>query len=140
MGSLSKTLNKQILAGKLVHQILQMMISCFRWCLKAVQKTSCLVIWRKNLPKQFFVVKLTEVRTSFRGTASCSVFSSKLAVTLVSTELCTVFETEILIRTKQLIRKIQLLFLATRSTKESTFDWFKSQPPLLQITEWCQLM
>ena len=73
---------------------------------------------------------------------SCNVFSIKFAVIWVIAKLCIVCQTRIITKTKQLIRKIswilwrsplfQLLFLATRLTKESSFDWFKSHSPLFK--------
>ena len=76
------------------------------------------------------------------GTVSWNVFSIKWALIWVIAKLCTVFQTGVITKTKQLIGKIQwilwrsllfqLLFLATRSTKESSFDWFKLHSPLFK--------
>ena len=57
--------------------------------------------------------------------------------------MCTVFQTKVIARTKQFIMTIWwvlwrpplflVLFLATRLTKESKFDWFKLSSPLITV-------
>ena len=83
-----------------------------------------------------FLCSTSQNRDCYLGTVSCNVFFSiKWALISVIVELCSAFQTRVITKTKQLFRKIswilwrsplfQLLFLATRSTKESSFDWFK---------------
>ena len=110
---------------------------------------SLLTTWwfeRKNFQEsvvtKVFLVKLSKVRTVTMKQLVCNVFSIKFAIIWVIAELCTVCQTRIITKTKQLIRKIswilwrsplfQLLFLATRLTKEPSFDWFKSHSPLFE--------
>ena len=107
---------------------------------------SVLVIWGKKF-QDSLVVKGFLCSTSWNRdyclrTVSCNVFSIQWALIWVIDELCSVLQTRVITKTKQLIRKIswilwrsplfQLLFLATRSTKESSLHWFELHFPLFK--------
>ena len=144
--------------------VIQVFLSCMnlvkdRDCIYICQRTShyfffCkasyhMSTWwseRKNFQESVmakcFFVKPSEARTVSLEQLAAMFFSIKLAVIWVIAQLCTVCETRVITKTKQLVRKIswilwrsplfQLLFLATRLTKESSFDWFKSHYSLFK--------
>ena len=99
---------------------------------------SNLVIWGKKFSRERngqSVSLLNHLKQRLPpGNSQLHVISIKFAVIWVISELCTVCQTRIITKTKQLIRKIswilwrsplfQLLFLATRLTKDPFFVWF----------------
>ena len=105
-----------------------------------------LVTWGKkfqdNVVAKGYLCSTSQNRGCYLGAVSWNVLSIKWALIWVIAELCTVFQTRVITKAKQLIRKIswilwrsplfQLLFLATRSTKESSFDLFKLHSPLFK--------
>ena len=108
---------------------------------------SFLVVWGKKFSGErsgkVFLVKLSKVRTvTLEQLVAMSSPLNKCAVIWVIAELCTVCQNRVITKTKQLIRKVswilwrwplfQLLFLATRLTKQPSFDWLKSHSPLFE--------